>query len=150
MEDKPRGHDRFSHQKQITLRIKIDVPPSQFLMLFVVVLYLYQISYSPKLKLNSITWPNWITRCTKNQKSNYSILIFSESFNVRTKQVFDLKGILWWKKKKMFAVALDPIQQKLGAECPFPAKMVDWAQNKVVINNINIINIVIMKISTWI
>ena len=34
----------------------------------------------------------------------------------------------------MFAVALDPIQQKLGAECPFPAKMVDWAQNKVVIN----------------
>ena len=150
MEDKPRRHDRFSHQKQITLRIKIDVPPSQFLMLFVVVLYLYQISYSPKLKLNSITWPNWITRCTKNQKSNYSILIFSESFNVRTKQVFDLKGILWWKKKKMFAVALDPIQQKLGAECPFPAKMVDWAQNKVVINNINIINIVIMKISTWI
>ena len=52
------------------------------------------------------------------------------------------------KKKKMFAVALDPIQQKLGAECPFPAKMVDWAQNKVVINNINIINIIIMKIST--
>ena len=52
------------------------------------------------------------------------------------------------KKKKMFAVALDPIQQKLGAECPFPAKMVDWAQNKVVINNTNIINIIIMKIST--
>ena len=53
----------------------------------------------------------------------------------------------------MFAVALDPIQQKLGAECPFPAKMVDWAQNKVVINNINviianIININTMKIST--
>ena len=47
----------------------------------------------------------------------------------------------------MFAVALDPIQQKLGAECPFPAKMVDWAQNKVVINNINIINIIIMKIN---
>ena len=43
----------------------------------------------------------------------------------------------------MFAVALDPIQQKLGAECPFPAKMVDWAQNKVVINNTNmtIVNI---------
>ena len=37
----------------------------------------------------------------------------------------------------MFAVALDPIQQKLGAECPFPAKMVDWAQNKVVICNID-------------
>ena len=37
----------------------------------------------------------------------------------------------------MFAVALDPIQQKLGAECPFPAKMVDWAQNKVVNNNIS-------------
>ena len=50
----------------------------------------------------------------------------------------------------MFAVALDPIQQKLGAECPFPAKMVDWAQNKVVINNTNILNIIIMKISTWI
>ena len=54
------------------------------------------------------------------------------------------------KKKKMFAVALDPIQQKLGAECPFPAKMVDWAQNKVVINNTNIINIIIMKIPTLI
>ena len=48
----------------------------------------------------------------------------------------------------MFAVALDPIQQKLGAECPFPAKMVDWAQNKVVINNTNIISIIVMKIST--
>ena len=53
----------------------------------------------------------------------------------------------------MFAVALDPIQQKLGAECPFPAKMVDWAQNKVVINNTNmtianIININTMNIST--
>ena len=52
-------------------------------------------------------------------------------------------------KKKMFAVALDPIQQKLGAECPFPAKMVDWAQNKVVINNINMSIVNIINISVY-
>ena len=119
MEDKPRRHDRFLHQKLIALRIKINVPPSQFLMLFVVVLYLYQISYSPKLKLNSITWPNWITRCTKNQKSNYTILIFSESFNVRTKQVFHLNRHFVVKKRRCLLLPSIPSNRSLEQNVHF-------------------------------